>query len=166
MARSKKDEARYLDKDERALVDNSHAPALCALSQDDLIGLARRLRDRRDRAQDISRDRRRTARGSGSEAAADVGIQHKKGLLAAAVKRVNRELERRRGSERRALKGSHQANLRAALRRKRASPQWRGPEDRTAHDGMNALPNTKIAPSGALHAEGSRAAMHRSTGDR
>lgn len=166
MARSRKDEARYLDKDERDLVERSHAPALCDLAQDDLVTLARRLRERRDRAQSISRDRRRSARGWGEEAAPDTGLKHKKELLVGAVKRVNRELDRRRGAERRGLKGRHQANLRAALSRKRANPAWRGPEDRTASDGMNPTPNTKIAPSGALHAEGARAALHRSTGAR
>lgn len=57
-------------------------------------------------------------------------------------------------------------NLREAVRRKAEAPSWTGPEDRTANAGPAETPNAKIAPSGALHAEGMRAAIARSTGAR
>lgn len=57
-------------------------------------------------------------------------------------------------------------NLAEAVERKAANPHWTGPEDRTRNDGPAETPNHKIAPSGALHAEGMRAAIARSTGDR
>ncbi|MFZ4166162.1 hypothetical protein [Brevundimonas sp. NPDC058933] len=58
------------------------------------------------------------------------------------------------------------ANLRAAVQRRAENPSWTGPEDLTANDGPVETPNHKIAPSGALHAEGMRAAIARSTGSR
>ena len=58
------------------------------------------------------------------------------------------------------------ANLRKAVARKADTPRWTGPEDRTADTGPAETPNTKIAPSGALHAEGRRAAIARSPGAR
>lgn len=57
-------------------------------------------------------------------------------------------------------------NLAEAVKRKAGTPRWSGPEDRSANDGPSETPNAKIAPSGALHAEGMRAAIARSTGDR
>lgn len=57
-------------------------------------------------------------------------------------------------------------NLKKAVEAKAKSPGWRGPEDRTANTGPAETPNTGIAPSGALHAEGMRTAIARSTGNR
>jgi hypothetical protein len=57
-------------------------------------------------------------------------------------------------------------NLKKAVEAKAQSPGWRGPEDRTANTGPAETPNTGIAPSGALHAEGMRTAIARSTGNR
>lgn len=166
MARAKKTEDRHLTQDERDLVDQSRAPALCKLEGPELVGLARRLRERRDRIKTLSRGRTRDAKGGDKAAGADTGAKEKKAALAAAVKRVNKEIERRRGLKRAELAGQAQKNLRAALRRRQEAHPWRGPEDRTADTGMLDLPNRKIAPSGALHAEGMRAAISRAVGDR
>lgn len=57
-------------------------------------------------------------------------------------------------------------NLKKAVEAKAEAQPWRGPDDRTANTGPAETPNDKIAPSGALHAEGMRAAIARSTGDR
>ncbi|MFC5345225.1 hypothetical protein ACETK8_16210 [Brevundimonas staleyi] len=57
-------------------------------------------------------------------------------------------------------------HLAEAVQRKAETPHWTGPEDRSRNDGPAETPNAKIAPSGALHAEGMRAAIARSTGDR
>ena len=57
-------------------------------------------------------------------------------------------------------------NLKKAVEAKAQAPAWRGPEDRTANTGPAETPDTGIAPSGALHAEGMRTAIARSTGNR
>ncbi|MDZ4375236.1 MAG: hypothetical protein U1C74_27960 [Phenylobacterium sp.] len=46
------------------------------------------------------------------------------------------------------------------LKAKAAPPSH--PVDRTPDEGMNSQPNTGIAPSGALHAEGQRPVLERS----
>lgn len=170
MARALKSEIRHLSEEERDLARRSHPPVLCDLETPELLTLVRQLRERRDRAQTASRQRRRGARTEGRAPGADAGTQEKKAVLAAAVKRANRELERRRSLARRVSKAqaadAARANLRQALKRRNAQEAWRGPEDKTPDLGMAPLPNRKIAPSGALHAEGARAALHRSMGDR
>lgn len=158
MAQSRKQYERYLSKDERELCDRARQPALHDMEHAELLDLARRLRERRDRARAISRDRRRQARaGARAPAEGKTAVERKKALLASGVKRVNRELDRRRAANR---GQAATANMRKALKRKHAS-QWSGPEYRTANEGMNPTPNTKIAPSGALHAEGAKPALER-----
>lgn len=170
MARALKSELRHLSDDERDLARRSRPPVLCDLETPELLALVRQLRERRDRAQALSRQRRRGAQAQGRMAGADAGNQEKKAVLAAAVKRANRELERRRSLARRVSKAeaadAARAHLRQALKRRNAQQAWRGPEDKTPDLGMTPLPNRKIAPSDALHAEGARAALHRAMGDR
>lgn len=163
MARSRKQEERHLTKEELALSDRARQPGLREMKQQDVVDLARRLRERRDRARDLSRDRRRKARAAGGRTHdGESGIERKKALLAAAMKRVNRELDRRRAGAR---QETAQRNLRKALRRKQAG-QWSGPDYRNADEGMVPTPNEKIAPSGALHAEGHKAALGRAIMER
>lgn len=100
MSRTRRDEARLLDADEHALVDQTHHPALRGISDRDLSDLIRRLRERRDRARDVSRRQRREIRGkaapSGTRPASDnSGTKEKGALLAAALKRANKERARR-----------------------------------------------------------------------
>lgn len=157
MARSRKQDERYLTRDEQALCEKTRQPGLRTMKQDELRDLARRLRERRDRARDLARDQRRKARVGGKATEGETGSDRKKALLAAGMKRVNRELDRRRARTRRETATEH---LRQALRRK-TSGNWSGPAYRNARDGMNPLPNTDIAPSGALGAEGSKPALER-----
>ena len=101
MAQTRREEARLLSADERELVAQTHQPAIKELGHSELGDLLVRLRDRRDRARDISRQQRREMRGkappSGATRAADnTGSRAKGQLLAAAVKRLNKEVERRR----------------------------------------------------------------------
>lgn len=162
MARARKTEERHLNQDEREMLGQSRAPVLCDLGHEELVSLARRLRERRDRARDLGRDRRRSASRSGQAAPADTGNQEKKAVLATAIKRVNKELERRRGAWRSRIAGDKaQQNLRAALKRRPAAPAWTALDLPNADEGMAPLPNRRIAPSGALHAEGARPAMMR-----
>ncbi|MEH6663357.1 MAG: hypothetical protein V7678_00775 [Brevundimonas sp.] len=158
MARSRKADERYLDKDERELCERARQPALREMKKDDLVDLARRLRERRNRARDIARDQRRSASRGGKPVEGETGSDRKKALLSAGMKRVNRELDRRRAGDRSA---AATANLKKALKRKRAS-QWSGPAYRNAKEGLNPTPNTGIAPSGALDAEGHEPVLQRS----
>ena len=166
MSRTRRDQARILNGDEHALVDQTHHPVLKSLSDSDLSDLVKRLRERRDRARDISRQQRREVRGkaapSGAKAATDnSGTKQKGALLAAALKRAGKENERRRhASARSELTG----NARRALAMKQASgdPAANRPSSRTAGEGMQSLPNEGIAPSGALDAEGHRPVLERS----
>jgi len=100
MARSRRTEQRALDKDELAFVEKSHHPAIKELSDKDLADLIRQLRDRRDKARDIASQQRREMRGksapAGAKPAADnSGTKEKLAILAAALKRANKERDRR-----------------------------------------------------------------------
>lgn len=110
------------------------------------------------------RSRTREDQGHGP----DTGARQKKATLAEAVKRVTDEVHARRDAARRAPQEKATQNLSDAVARKAEAEaeQWRGPQDRTANTGPAETPNTKIAPSGALHAEGMRAVIARSTGNR
>ena len=58
------------------------------------------------------------------------------------------------------------ANLKKAVEAKKAAIQdgqaWNGPDNQTADKGLKSLPNTGIAPSGALHAESASESASRS----
>ena len=158
------DKNRALDRNEAEWVEMSRAAA--HLTDAQLTDLLRRLRERRDRAQRMIRTRTRKASREG-QANIDTGAREKKALLTEAIARVANEMDRRKsGSKSGGASATATDNLREAVRRKAESPSWTGPEDRTADLGPSETPNTKIAPSGALHAEGMRAAIARSTGAR
>ncbi len=100
MARSRRNEQRALDKDELAFVEKSHHPAIKELSDKDLADLIRQLRDRRDKARDVANRQRREMRGkaapAGAKGASDnTGTKEKMAVLAAALKRANKERDRR-----------------------------------------------------------------------
>lgn len=156
MTRGKTQDERHLDDEERELVRLSRVPAM--LDDDDIRSLLQRLRRRRDRVQRMIRARTRDG-----ATGADTGARDKKAVLVDALTRVREDWKARRSD---VLAREAAGNLREAVARRAEAPKWRGPESRTAHEGMNSLPNGKIAPSGALHAEGMRAAISRSTGDR
>lgn len=165
MARSRRAEERILSADERELVGLTHHPELKNLPDDDLADAVTRLRERRRRASDMAKRQRRELRGkarpSGAAPAADdAGTRAKAALLAAAVKRANKERERRRklGARRKLTD-----NARRTLAMKRAAGnQDARPESRTAGEGMRPTPNEGIAPSGALDAEGFKPVLERS----
>ena len=153
---SKTPNPRALDRDEADMVEQTKA--LAERSPAELRDLIGRLRARRDRVQRQIRGRVRAG-----ESGPDAGAREKKALLTDAIARVADEMDGRK-SGRKATTATD--NLREAVRRKAESPTWTGPDDRTADLGPSETPNTKIAPSGALHAEGMRAAIARSTGAR
>lgn len=140
---TRKDEERYLDKDERDLVAKSHQPELTGLPDEDLAKLKRLIRERRDRARDIAARQRREIRGKGrpqgQEAARDdAGSKVKLAVLAKAMRRLNTETVRR------SQKADRQAmvdGLKAALERKKSSSANR-PKSRTSGKGMKAKPSS------------------------
>ena len=150
---SKTQNPRALDRDEAQMVEQSKA--LTDQGPAELRDLIGRLRARRDRVQRQIRTLVRDGREG-----PDTGARDKKEILTEAIARVADEMAARKDGR------SAAANLREAVARKAETPRWTGPDDRTANTGPAETPNTKIAPSGALHAEGMRAAIARATGAR
>lgn len=92
-------ESSLLTEQEKADVDQTRYPEILKLTRHDLVGLIKRLRESRDRAQAISRRQQREIRGKavprGAEPARDnLGSIQKAQVLAQAVKRGNAELAR------------------------------------------------------------------------
>ena len=146
MAISRKEEARALSADEKELVEKSHHPAVQDLSDADLSGLVKLLRERRDKAQTEAHRRRREIRGKGAPkgaaaSRADGGSQVKLAVLAMAMRRLNGEAELRRQL---AARVSLVGNARKALAMKQGSSAD-GPalNSRTAHKGMRAVANER-----------------------
>ncbi|GJE78230.1 MULTISPECIES: hypothetical protein [Methylorubrum] len=165
MSVSRRREQRLLDTHEAELVARSHRPDLSAADDAQISELIRLLRERRDRARDVSRRQRREVRGkaapSGARPASDnSGTREKAALLAAAVKRVSKERERRRSTT-----ASH---ARRALSMKRAAgdPAANRPMSRTSSRGMHPVADDTRAPSGALNEEGQEIARRRGGGPR
>ena len=164
MARPRRDEERLMSSDERDLVRDSHQPGLKSLPDEEVAALLKQLRGRRDRARDIAQRQRRELRGkaapSGRTAARDdTGTREKASVLASALKRVRKEVERRHHARSRS---ELVANARRAMALKRARDDESAvPESQTAHEGMRSTPNPTIAPSGALQQEGHRPVLER-----
>lgn len=152
---------RALDRNEAILVDQTEN--LAEMTDRELVDLVRLIRARRDRAQRLIRTRTRSAQSKG-ETTVDAGAREKKALLAAAIDKITDEMARRKDPAAQAKTATE--SLKEAVQRKAESPSWTGPQDFTSNDGPAETPNRKIAPSGALHAEGMRAVIARSTGDR
>ena len=146
MAMSRRNESRYLDADERDLIDKTRGSALRHLGEDELQELIRLVRERRKRARDIGHRQRREMRGKAEPAGASAarrndGTTRKAEALAGAMKRLNNEKAGRRA----ASAQPEQVRLaRKALRMKRAAPpETTIPEHRTAGTGMRSIENEK-----------------------
>lgn len=157
MSISQQEEARALDAEEREMVAQTHHPALHDLSDSDLAALVKRVRDRRDRAQGLARQRRREIRGKGAPrgatpSTADGGSKLKATVLAQAMRRLNGEVERRR---RMAARLSLVANQQRALEMVQAmeKPQH-GFNTRTEHRGMRRNTNPKFPRIGSAREAG------------
>ncbi|WP_137389685.1 hypothetical protein [Rhodoligotrophos defluvii] len=118
MARSRKTERRYLSEEEVKLLDKTHFPELRLIDSPDLLKLRKKLREIRDGAAGGAglRQQRQPGAARGGVAQPGAGMAPKAGdsgaarpepaegagskmrrdILSAAVKRVNREIERRR----------------------------------------------------------------------
>jgi hypothetical protein len=98
-------ERRLLSHDEFEVVRATHYPFISRLSAQELRSAGRDLRQHRDKAQTIARQRRREMRGKAaprgaSPATDDAHAMKRKQVFAHAVKRLNRELSRLETAER------------------------------------------------------------------
>ncbi|MBR0661832.1 hypothetical protein [Neoroseomonas oryzicola] len=142
MAASIAAERRILG-DDYATLAPSHYPALADLPAEEVLALARSLREQRDRLRGMLHTNRRARRGKGEARATagnDVALARRKQVYAAALKRVNHRLEILQGEARRAW---HAAALRDALARKRAARAHHPAAGDSADAGMHAKPSRK-----------------------
>jgi hypothetical protein len=154
---TRKHEARALSKDEAELVDRTHHPEVQALTDAELADLIRLIRDRRNRAQDLAKRRRREMRGKAapqgaSAARDDAGSRAKTAALAAAMRRLNGEAARRkRMASRLAMAESQRRALAMVAKAKQGAPDF---NTRTAHEGMRVIEKTRIRRIGSAREAG------------
>ena len=146
MAVSRKNEERFLDSDERQLLDKTRGAQLSGLSDQDLIGTLRMLRERQLRARAIANRQRREMRGkseprSSAPATRNDGTERKNEILTGAIKRINNERNRRAAAS---AQPSQTSLARKAFRLKKAADgRSATPSYKTANEGMRDVPNTK-----------------------
>ena len=154
MSISCKFERSILSHDEHEVILRSHHPEIYDAALDDLKALRQRLRDMRDKERTLGRAKRREARGKGAPrggsfpGVAEHSLQRKQ-VFAAALKRVNREIDRMQKLEART---AHVDAARRALAMRRAAQfPARLPAENTAGEGMRPLPNrrrrTRVPPA-------------------
>ena len=139
-------ERSILSYDEHEVILRSHHPEIYDTGLDDLEALRQRLRDMRDKESTLARAKRRELRGKGTSrgesfpGTAEHPLQRKQ-VFAAALKRVNRELDRMQKLEART---AHMEAARRALAMRRAAsfPPRPAPGD-TAGEGVRALPSQR-----------------------
>lgn len=146
MTLTRKAEERSLSAEERALVAQTHQPGIASLPDENLETLRKLVRERRDRAVDISRRQRREIRGKAAPrgtvpAAEDAGSRLKVSLLAQAMKRLNKETVRR---SRLAARAELVESMRRALAMKQSAGRPPRPVSRTAREGMRSKPSQRI----------------------
>jgi hypothetical protein len=171
MARAKREDERLLSKDEQHLVAQTRHPIVKKLKGHDLLKWS-------SNCASVATGRAKSAGTNGASCAAkprhlgmtvtsgaaaseSEGHRAKRTLLSGALKRANKEIERRRVTD---ARSDLISNAKRALAMKKAAdtdPQW-PPATRTANEGMQANPNTDTAPSGALKQEGQRPVLERS----
>ncbi len=152
MITGRKAEARALDDEEREMVVATYHPEIQDLCDKDLRELAKRVRERRDRAQRLARQRRREMRGKaaprGAEASRDdSGSQEKATVLASAMRRVNGEVKRRDAMRARiTLMANQQRAFEMAHAVDHSHEQF---NSRTAHYGMRPKTNQRVGRIGS-----------------
>jgi len=147
-------ERSVLSHDEHELILRSHHPEIYDADLDDLKALRQRLRDMRDKESTLARAKRREIRGKGPPRGesfpglAEHPLQRKQ-VFAAAVKRVNREIDR---MQKLGARAAHMEAARRALAMRRAAQfPPRPPAGDTSSEGMRALPSqrrqTRVSPA-------------------
>jgi hypothetical protein len=139
-------ERSILTHEEFQFILRSHHPKIYDATLDDLRELRRRLRDMRGKERTLARAKRREARGKGAPrggsfpGVAEHPLQRKQ-VFAAALKRVNKEIDRMQKLEART---AHAEAARRALALRRAAQfPPRPPTENTAGEGMRSLPNRR-----------------------
>ena len=139
-------ERSILSHDEYEMVLRSHHPGIYDVALDDLKALRDRLRDMRERERTLAREKRREARGKGKPrggsfpGTAEHPLQRKQ-VLAAALKRVNKEISRMQKLE---ARSAHVEAARRALAMRRAAQfPPRPPAGDKANEGMRPLPSER-----------------------
>jgi hypothetical protein len=147
-------ERSIVSHDEHGVILRSHHPEIYAAGLDDLKALRQRLRDMRDKERTLARAKRREARGKGQPRGQSLPgtAEHplrRAQVFAAALKRVNREIQR---MAKLAARTEHVEAARRALAMRRAAqfpPRPQGGD--TPGEGMHPLPNrrrrTRVAPA-------------------
>src|SRR5262245_16434099 len=140
-----KSERSRLSHDEFGLVRRTHHPAIYELSPEELHALKLRLREQRNKERALARQKQRELRGKAEPrgksfpGSADQPLLRKQ-IFAAALKRINKELDR---LHKLAARTAHVEAARAALAQHRAAKfVHHPPAGPTSHDGM--LPRVRI----------------------
>jgi hypothetical protein len=110
-------ERSILSHDEYEIILRTHHPGIYDAQLDDLRALRQRLRDMRNRERTLAREKRRESRGKGPPKGGGFPgtVEHplqRKQVFAAALKRVNKEIDRIGKLE---AKSAHVAAARRAL---------------------------------------------------
>jgi hypothetical protein len=164
-------ELSILKYDEQEIIRDTHHPAVGEMGRDRLESLRSRLRDLHDKERTFARHRQREVKGKAEPRAksfsgtAEHAIQRKQ-VFVAAIKRVNKELQRIRKFEARKELGE---SARRALALRRAQQFSRPQNDPNPHEGMRSIPslrrNMKVPPSkiGRVSQANKRAQARRDT---
>jgi hypothetical protein len=147
-------ERSVLSFEEHELVSRSHHPEIYQSGVDDLKALRLQLRDLRNKTRTLALARRREVRGKGPSrgagfpGTAEHTLQRKQ-VFSAALKRVNREIDRMEKVEART---AHVKAAQTALAMRRAAQFPRAPSNAGAsNEGMRPLPHrrrrTRVSPA-------------------
>ena len=156
MSMSAKTERALLNSDEIAVLRSTHHPEIYDLSRKELTELQTRLRDMRDKARTLTRQKQRETRGKseprGKSFPGSVEQpQRRKQLFAAALKRVKKELSRLSKLE---AKMEHMEAAHKALAQRRASNFKPAiPASRTSGTGMpsqESVRRRQVLPRGKV----------------
>lgn len=140
MSLSRKSERSQLSHDKLEMVRVTHHPAIYELAPDELHALKLRLREQRDKSRTLAWQKRREIRqkaeprGGSFPGTAEQPLKRKQ-IFAAALKRVNMEVDRLHKLEARV---AHVEATRAALAQHRTAKfVHRPPAGSTPHEGMH-----------------------------
>jgi hypothetical protein len=146
MAETRSVERRVLSNDQFELVESTHHPAIYKLDGKELREVQKQLRDQRGKVRTQVRQRQREARGKSDSRGKSFpgGTEQplmQKQIIAKALKRVNKELDRQQKLEART---AHVEAARRALAMHRQA-QFENPaaSDRTPDKGMRPIPNRR-----------------------
>lgn len=153
---SAKTERALLNSDEIAVLRSTHHPEIYDLSRKELTELQTRLRDMRDKARTLTRQKQRETRGKSEPRGKSFPgsieqPQRRKQLFAAALKRVKKELSRLSKLE---AKTEHVEAAHKALAQRRASNFKPAiPASRTSGTGMpsqESVRRRRVLPRGKV----------------